>query len=159
MGHSERQLKTYLGDRFGGFCEYMFGKTLGVCYGSSCDEAHGQLFYWGNVHNFLRLLKRRDQHDLDDDGSWVINTESETFYLLRLDGDEKTIVSLAVDTGHMLPDGRHTLRCDGDAFPLESLVDPPIESTSWPRPTVTTAALRRSGGALGRGTCPRVKKR
>lgn len=41
MGHSERQPKAYLGDRFGGFCEYMFGKTLGVCHDSSCDEAHG----------------------------------------------------------------------------------------------------------------------
>lgn len=110
MGHSERQLKAYLGDRFGGFCEYMFRKTLCVCHGSSCDEAHGSVFYWGNVHNFLRLLKRSDRHDLDDDGFWGINTESETFYLLRLDGDEKTIVSLAADTGHMLTGGRHALR-------------------------------------------------
>lgn len=127
MGHSERQLKEVLGARFEEFHTYMYGKTVGICDGSSCAEAHGHVYYRGNVRDFLWRPERRDRLDLDDGGSWIVTTESRAFFWLRLDGDEKTIIRLVVDTGHTLPDGRHPLRRDGETLPPVDLPDPPID--------------------------------
>jgi len=69
----------------------------------------------------------RDRIDLEDGGSWVVSTRSGSHYLLQLDGDERTIIRLAVDDGHVHTDGSHPLRRDGETLPLLGLVDPPIE--------------------------------
>lgn len=61
--------------------------------------------------------ERRERVDLDEGGSWVISTESGSHYQLLLDGKEKRIIRLAVDTGHSYPDGSQPLRRDGEALP------------------------------------------
>lgn len=68
----------------------------------------------------------RDRLDLDDRGSWVVSTKSGSQYLLRLAGDERTVVRLAIDDGHTVLEGRTVMRRDGDELPLLGLVDPPI---------------------------------
>lgn len=71
--------------------------------------------------------ERRDRLGLEAGGSWVVSTRSGSHYLLQLDGEEKTLVRLAVDHGHSYPDGTHALRRDGQVLPLLGLVDGPIE--------------------------------
>lgn len=68
-----------------------------------------------------------DRLDLEDGGSWVISTRSGSRYLLQFDGEERTVIRLAVDDGHVHPDGSHPLRRDGETLPLLGLVDPPIQ--------------------------------
>lgn len=74
--------------------------------------------------------ERRDRLDLDEGGSWAVSTESGSHYQLMLGGDEKTILPLAVDTGHSYSDGLRPLRRDGEVFPLLGLIDPPIQVAS-----------------------------
>jgi len=69
----------------------------------------------------------RDQLDLDAGGSWVISTRSGSQYLLQLDGDDRSVVRLVADEGHVHADGSHPLRRDSQTLPLLGLVDPPIQ--------------------------------
>ncbi|MBF6264321.1 hypothetical protein IU443_18630 [Nocardia farcinica] len=71
--------------------------------------------------------ERREQLELDEGGSWAIPTDSGFHYQLLLDGDDKRIIRLAVDTGHSYPDGSHPLRRDGEALPLLGVIDPAIQ--------------------------------
>ena len=74
----------------------------------------------------MKASDRRERLDLDEGGSWTVSTESGSHYQLLLDGDEKSIIRLAVDEGQSYPDGSHPLRRDGEALPLRGLGDPPI---------------------------------
>lgn len=71
--------------------------------------------------------EHRESLDLDDGGSWVVSTRSGSHYLFHLDGDERSVVRLTVDDGHVHADGSHPLRRDGEVLPLRGLVDPPIQ--------------------------------
>ncbi|WP_166849097.1 hypothetical protein [Isoptericola sp. BMS4] len=73
-----------------------------------------------------RELETRDRLDVDEGGSWVLSTESGDHYQLLLDGDERVVIPLSVDTGHSYPDGTHPLRRNGETRPLLGLVNAPI---------------------------------
>lgn len=75
-----------------------------------------------------RRVEPAREIDLDDGGSWLLVTDSGSHYLLQLDGNERSIRRLAVDTSHVHPDGSHPLRRDGEAYPLLRIIDPPIQA-------------------------------